>query len=142
MVFAAGIFTGILTGTKMEDAMAGSLVVMVPHSLGSNFPVITGITSMPFTFFLNNDSYYFGILPVLSKAAATFDISSAEMARASLLGQPVHLLSPLVPSTYLLAGMAGVDFGDHQRFTLKWAIGTSLVMLLFSILTGVIHLRT
>jgi CitMHS family citrate-Mg2+:H+ or citrate-Ca2+:H+ symporter len=37
--------------------------------------------------------------------------------------------------------MAEVDFGDHQRFTIKWAIGTVLVMLLFSILTGVIGLR-
>ncbi|THU40321.1 citrate transporter [Niastella caeni] len=141
MVFAAGIFTGILTGTKMVDAMAGSLVALVPHSLGPNFPLITGLTSMPFTFFMNNDSYYFGILPVLSKAAASFDISSAEMARASLLGQPVHLLSPLVPSTYLLTGMAGVDFGRHQRFTLKWAIGTVLVMLLFCILTGSVVVR-
>ena len=141
MVFAAGIFTGILTVTKMVDVMAGSLVAMVPDFLGPNFPVITGTTSMPFTFFMNNDSYYFGIIPILSKAAATFDIGSAEMARASLLGQPVHLLSPLVPSTYLLAGMAGVDFGDHQRFALKWAIGTSLIMLLFSILTGVVNLR-
>lgn len=142
MVFAAGVFTGILTGTKMVDAMADSLVAMVPHSLGPNFPVITGLTSMPFTFFMNNDSYYFGILPVLSKAAAAFDISSAEMARASLLGQPVHLLSPLVPSTYLLTEMAGVDFGRHQRFTLKWAIGTALIMLLFCILTGSVALRT
>lgn len=141
MVFAAGIFTGILTGTKMVDAMAGSLVALVPDSMGPNFPLMTGVTSLPFTFFMNNDSYYFGILPVLAKAAAVFDISSAEMARASLLGQPVHLLSPLVPSTYLLAGMAGVDFGDHQRFTLKWAIGTSFIMLLFSILTGVVSLR-
>jgi CitMHS family citrate-Mg2+:H+ or citrate-Ca2+:H+ symporter len=141
MVFAAGVFTGILTGTKMVDAMADSLVAMVPDSMGPNFSLITGATSIPFTFFMNNDSYYFGIVPILAKAAASFDINSAEMARASLLGQPVHLLSPLVPSTYLLAGMAGVDFGDHQRFTLKWAIGTSVVMLFFAVLTGVVQLR-
>ncbi|MBE8714297.1 CitMHS family transporter [Sphingobacterium hungaricum] len=141
MVFAAGIFTGILTGTKMVDAMAGSLVSIVPESLGPNFSIITAFTSLPFTFFMNNDSYYFGILPILAKAAAAYDIGSAEMARASLLGQPVHLLSPLVPSTYLLTGMAGVDFGDHQRFTLKWAIGTSVVMIIFSILLGVMHLH-
>lgn len=141
MVFAAGVFTGILTGTKMVDAMAGSLVSIVPDSLGPNFSIITAFTSLPFTFFMNNDSYYFGILPILAKAAAAYDIGSAEMARASLLGQPVHLLSPLVPSTYLLTGMAGVDFGDHQRFTLKWAIGTCLVMIIFSVILGVVHLH-
>lgn len=35
MVFAAGIFTGILTETKMIDAMAGTLVSWIPDSLGS-----------------------------------------------------------------------------------------------------------
>lgn len=56
------------------------------------------------------------------------------MARASLAGQPVHLLSPLVPSTYLLVGLAKVDFGDHQRFSLKWAVLISMVLLLSSLL--------
>ena len=59
---------------------------------------------------------------------------------ASLLGQPVHLLSPLVPSTYLLVGLAGVDFGAHQRCMLKWAGGTVLVMLVVSLLLGIIRL--
>ena len=44
-------------------------------------------------------------------------------------GQPVHLLSPLVPSTFLLVGLCGVDFGEHQRFTLKWALLSALVLL-------------
>ena len=60
--------------------------------------------------------------------------------KASLLGQPVHLLSPLVPSTYLLVGLAGVDIGAHQRFTLKWAGGTVLVMLMVALLLGIIAL--
>lgn len=141
MVFAAGIFTGILSGTKMVDAMAQSFVAVIPHSLGPNMPVITAVTSMPFTFFISNDAYYFGILPLLTGAAAHFGISAAEMGRAALMGQPVHLLSPLVPSTYLLVGLAGVNFGDHQRFTFKWAIGTTAVMTAVALLTGVIKLR-
>jgi CitMHS family citrate-Mg2+:H+ or citrate-Ca2+:H+ symporter len=56
------------------------------------------------------------------------------MARASLAGQPVHLLSPLVPSTYLLVGLAKVEFADHQKFTLKWAVMVSLVLMAGSLL--------
>nr|WGD73078.1 SLC13 family permease [Bacillus subtilis] len=33
MVFAAGIFTGILSGTKMVDAMAHSLVSLIPDAM-------------------------------------------------------------------------------------------------------------
>lgn len=140
LVFAAGIFTGILSGTKMVDAMGNSLVSLIPDALGPYMSVITAITSMPFTFFMSNDAYYYGILPIIAQAAATYGIDAAEIARASLIGQPVHLLSPLVASTYLLVGMAKVDLGEFQRYTLKWTIGTSMVMLLVAIITGVITL--
>ncbi len=140
VIFAAGIFTGILSGTKMVDAIAGSVIALVPPALGPYLAVITGILSMPFTFFLSNDAFYFGVLPILTEAASHYGISAAEMARASLVGQPVHLLSPLVPSTSLLVGLAKVEFGDHQKFTLKWTVATSLVLLLVNLLTGVIPL--
>ena len=122
----------------MVDAMAKSVVTLIPDALGPQLPIITALLSMPFTFFMSNDAFYFGVLPILTKAAATYGISAPEMGRASLLGQPVHLLSPLVASTYLLVGMAKVDFGEHQRFTLLWAVGTTMVMLITGILIGVI----
>ena len=85
---------------------------------------------------MSNDAFYFGVLPILSEAAQGYGISAVEMARASLIGQPVHLLSPLVPSTYLLVGLAGVEFGDHQRYALKWATMICLVMLAAALAFG------
>jgi len=140
LVFAAGVFTGILSGTKMVDAMGNSLVGLIPDALGPYMSVITAITSMPFTFFMSNDAYYYGILPIIAQAASAYGIDAAEIGRASLIGQPVHLLSPLVASTYLLVGMAKVELGEFQRFTLKWTIGTAMMMLLVAIITGVITL--
>lgn len=125
LVFAAGVFTGILSGTEMVDAMAKILVAVIPDSMGGHLPVITAITSMPLTFFMSNDAYYYGVLPIIAEAASNYGISAAEIGRASLLGQPVHLLSPLVASTYLLVGMAKVDFGQYQRFTILWTVGTT-----------------
>ena len=140
LIFAAGVFTGILSGTKMVDAMAGSVITLVPPALGPYLAVVTGVLSVPFTFFISNDAFYFGVLPILAKAGEAYGITAAEMARASLIGQPVHLLSPLVPSTFLLVGLAGVDFDDHQRFTLKWALLSALVLLTVSLLVAVVPL--
>jgi CitMHS family citrate-Mg2+:H+ or citrate-Ca2+:H+ symporter len=140
VIFAAGVFTGILSGTGMLDAIARSVVAMVPASLGPYLAVITGLLSMPFTFFLSNDAFYFGVVPVLSQAASNYGIRPEEIARASLVGQPVHLLSPLVPSTYLLVGLAKVEFADHQKFTIKWTVLTTLIMLLVNLAFGVIPL--
>ena len=138
VICAAGILTGIMGGTKMIDAMGNSVVAAVPESLGPHMAIVTGILSIPFTFFLSNDAFYFGVLPILNQAASTYGISAAEMGRASVIGQPVHLLSPLVPSTYLLVGLVGVELGDHQRFTIKWSVITSLVLLVVGLVIGVI----
>lgn len=138
MVFAAGIFTGILSGTKMVDAMANTVITHIPTALGSHFALITAILSAPFTFFMSNDAFYYGVLPLLAKAASGFGIDPAAIGRASLLGLPVHLLSPLVPSTYLLVGMVGEDFGDLQRSFLKWACGSAIVMILVALILTII----
>ncbi|WP_110928647.1 CitMHS family transporter [Bacillus massiliglaciei] len=140
MIFAAGIFTGILSGTKMVDAMANSMITHIPDALGVHFPVLTALISAPFTFFMSNDAFYYGVLPLIAKAAAAYNIDPAFIGRASLLGLPVHLLSPLVPSTYLLVGMVGADFGELQRTFLKWACGSTLVMIAVVVVLGIIPL--
>ena len=109
VILAAGILTGILSGTKMVDAMANSVVALVPDAFGPYLAIIAGVLSLPFTFFISNDAFYYGVVPILSQAAAAYGISAAEIGRASLVGQPVHLLSPLVPSTYLLVALVGVE---------------------------------
>lgn len=136
IIFAAGIFTGVLNGSGMVAAMSNSFVAAVPPGLGPGLAPITAAASLPFTFFISNDAFYFGVLPILAQAGGHFGIPPVEMARASLVGQPVHILSPLVPSTFLLVGLAGVELGDHQRFTLKWAVLICLIIGAVAMLTG------
>ncbi|PKB13452.1 CitMHS family citrate-Mg2+:H+ or citrate-Ca2+:H+ symporter [Novosphingobium kunmingense] len=137
LVFAAGIFTGILSGTKMVDAMSASVIAAIPASWGPYMAPITAVISAPFTFFISNDAFYFGMLPILAEAGAHYGVTAAEIGRASLVGQQVHLLSPLVASTYLLVGFVGIEFGEHQKFTLKWAIGSFVVFFLVCLATAV-----
>ena len=142
MIFAAGVFSGILTGGKMIEAMANSLVSTIPEQHASFLPVITAIISMPASIFFTPDAYYFGIVPVLSHAATQLGVDPLEIGRASLLGQMTvgFPLSPLTASTFLLVGLSEVDLGDHQRFTFKWAWGTTIVMTIAALLSGSIHL--
>lgn len=142
MVFAAGIFTGIFSGTGMMDAMAAALVSVIPASLGSHMPVIVALTSIPMGLVFSPDAYYFGILPILSETAAGFGIDPVEIGRAALLGHSTagFPLSPLVPATFILIGLVGVSFGEHQKFLFKWAFGTCAVMTIAAVLTGAITL--
>ncbi|MFH9397730.1 CitMHS family transporter [Streptomyces sp. NPDC017413] len=137
MVFAAAVFTGVLTGTGMVENMADWVVGAVPDAMGPHMALVTGLLSLPLTYFMSNDGFYFGVLPVLAEAGAAHGVSPLEIARASLAGQALHMSSPLVPAVYVLVGMAKVEFGDHTRFTVKWAALTSLVVLGAGILFGI-----
>ncbi|MFF1348560.1 CitMHS family transporter [Streptomyces sp. NPDC058322] len=138
MVFAAAVFTGVLSGTGMVEHMADWLVGAIPDGMGPHMAIVTGILSIPLTYFMSNDGFYFGVVPVLAEAGAAHGVSPLEIARASLVGQPLHMSSPLVPAVYVLVGMAKVEFGDHTRFTVKWAALTSLVVLCAGLLFGII----
>ncbi|MFE5853687.1 CitMHS family transporter [Streptomyces sp. NPDC056500] len=138
MVFAAAVFTGVLTGTGMVKHMADWLVGAIPEGMGPHMAIVTGLLSLPLTYFMSNDGFYFGVLPVLAEAGAAHGVSPLEIARASLVGQALHMSSPLVPAVYVLVGMAKVEFGDHTRFTVKWAALTSLVVLAAGVAIGII----
>ncbi|WP_030230531.1 MULTISPECIES: CitMHS family transporter [unclassified Streptomyces] len=138
MIFAAGVFTGVLTGTAMIDEMAEALVSVIPDSLGGHLPVLVAVTGMPLSLVFTPDAYYFGVLPVLAETAHGFGTDPAEVARAAILGQMTtgFPLSPLTASTFILVGMSGVQLGEHQRFIFRWAFATTLVMTAGALLTG------
>ncbi|GAA0940945.1 citrate:proton symporter [Pseudonocardia zijingensis] len=140
MIFAAGVFTGVLGGTGMIEAMARAIVGLVPTGAGGALPTLVAVTSMPLSLVFTPDAYYFGVLPVLAETTAALGGDPAEVARAAVLGQMTtgFPLSPLTASTFILVGMAGVQLGAHQRFVFGWAFGTTLVMTAVALATGAI----
>jgi CitMHS family citrate-Mg2+:H+ or citrate-Ca2+:H+ symporter len=140
LIFAAGVFTGVLSGTGMANAVATGLLQVIPASFGPYMAVITALLSIPVTWLVSNDVFYFGILPILAETAQHHGITAVEMARASLIGQPVHILSPLVASTYLVVSMLKLDYAENQRFTMKWSVINCFILLAVSLLTGIFPL--
>jgi CitMHS family citrate-Mg2+:H+ or citrate-Ca2+:H+ symporter len=142
MIFAAGVYSGILTESKMIEAMASNLVNLIPKEHASFIPTITAIISMPASILFTPDAYYYGVVPVLGHTCTQLGVDPLEIGRASLLGQMTvgFPLSPLTASTFLLIGLAEVELGEHQKFIFKWAWGTTIVMTIIALITGSIHL--
>jgi citrate-Mg2+:H+ or citrate-Ca2+:H+ symporter, CitMHS family len=142
ILFAAGAFTGIMKGTGMLNAMAAAAVQHLPHQSARLIPVLLGIVSMPLSLIFDPDSFYFGILPVLASASAALGIAPITVAQAALLG--VHTtgfpVSPLTPATYLVVGLSEISLAQHQRFTIPWLFGASLIMTVAAIVFRVIAL--
>ena len=127
LIFSAGCFMGILSESGMSDAIAQSLIHMIPPSMGSHFAAFPALISIPGTFFLSNDAFYFGIVPILAKAAHAYGFSNLQIGLASLTGQAFHLLTPLIASNYLLLNLTGQNMGGWQRKSAKWSIGVYVI---------------
>ena len=140
MLFAAGAFIGIMQNSGMLNAMAESIVTIIPASLGSKIPLIVGVLSMPASLIFDPDSYYYGVMPILAQAVSSYGIDPVMVARASIIGQMTtgFPISPLTGSTFLLTGLAGIDLGEHQKSTIAYAFLTTLVMLIVAVIVGAI----
>lgn len=136
LVFAAGIFSGLFTNSGMSDALANSMIKLIPPVLGKFWGLITAIVSIPGTFLLSNDAFYYGVLPVFAEAGYTYGFTALELGTASLLGQAFHLLSPLVAFIYLLLRLTDLDMGEWQKESAKWACGIFIIFVAIAAITG------
>ncbi len=73
-------------------------------------------------------------------AAAAAGIAPVTVARAALLG--VHTtgfpVSPLTPATFLVVGLSEISLAQHQRFSIPFLFGASLVMTAAAVAFGLI----
>ncbi|WP_409306370.1 CitMHS family transporter [Pectobacterium sp. B1J-3] len=142
ILFAAGAFTGIMSGTGMLKAMSLSAVSFVPESFASHIPFIVGLISMPLSLVFDPDSYYFGIMPVIAHTVDMLGVPPIQVAQASVLGQMTtgFPVSPLTPATFLLVSLAGVDLADHQKFSIPVLWAASVIMTFACVIFGVFPL--
>lgn len=140
MVLAAGAFTGVMTETGMIKAMADSILTVLPEQVGPYLAPITALISIPANFLLSADAWYFGILPVIAETAAPYGVTAEQIGRASLMGGPVHSLSPLVAAVYLKCALLDIELADLQRYAWKYALGLCGVLIAAALLFGVIPL--
>ena len=137
-LFAAGIFTGVLSGTGMLNAMASTVVTVIPPDLGRYTHFIVACFAVPLIMCLGTDSFYFGLLPVVVGIASQFGVNPMDVACVLLVAENVGvMISPLSPAMYLGLGLLEIDVGEHIKYSLVWIWGVSLLAIAACILLGV-----
>ncbi|MBQ7220356.1 MAG: TRAP transporter large permease subunit [Synergistaceae bacterium] len=137
-LFAAGIFTGVLSGTGMLNAMASTIVTVIPENLGRYTHFIVACFAVPLIMCLGTDSFYFGLLPVVVGIASQFGVNPMDVACVLLVAENVGvMISPLSPAMYLGLGLLEIDVGEHIKYSLVWIWSVSILAILACIVLGV-----
>lgn len=142
ILFAAGAFTGIMTNSGMLKSMAQAAVSHIPPPWAHHVPFLLALCSMPLSYFFDPDSFYFGMLPVVSEVTKMVGVPPVQVAQAALLG--LHTtgfpISPLTPATFLLVGLCEIELAEHQRFATPYLLLASLVMTAFCLILNIFPL--
>jgi CitMHS family citrate-Mg2+:H+ or citrate-Ca2+:H+ symporter len=138
IIFSAGVLMGIMGQSGMSDAMATTLVKLIPSAISKFMAPIIGVLTVPLSILFDADSYYYGIMPILIDTAETLGTSGIDIARASMIGQMTvgWPVSPMVGTFFLFTGLLDLDIGTWQKYCLKYFILVTVAMTAFACLTG------
>ena len=83
LIFGAGIFMGLFQGDSelglsMSDAVAQSLITIIPTQLAGFWGLIVCLISAPGTFFISNDGFYFGVMPAIAEAGYAYGFTNLQ----------------------------------------------------------------
>lgn len=138
-LFSVGIFMGIISGTGMVEAMANTIVSVLPEAMAPHMHWFMALFSVPLMMILGTDAFYYALLPIIIGVVAPFGVSAQAVAATFLLtatyGTPV---SPSVAAVYVGLGLADVSIGDHIKYSLKFVWPMSIVVLIASTFLGVV----
>lgn len=136
--FGAGVFSGILTGSGMADALAQSITMLIPEGMNGVITPIYSLASIPLSVYLPQDAFYFGIAKVVSGVLSEFGVTSLQVAVASMVGQSFRLISPVIPALYMLVEQTEINFIDFQKLYAKYFLPLALIYLAIYFIFGFI----
>ncbi len=139
VVLGAGVLVGILGNSGMLEAMAVPLLKILPSFIARYLNILMGVLALPLGLVLGTDSYFYILMPLAIEIGKSYDITALQMAISMLIGKNLSLfISPLIPATFLGIGFVGIDLKDQIKSSFLGLYATSLLMLLFALITGMV----
>ncbi|AOT69815.1 CitMHS family transporter [Geosporobacter ferrireducens] len=139
VIFAIGVFLGIMQNTGMIEGMANTILAFIPESLGGSLIFIIAIFSVPLSVIIGSDAVYLVLAPILISIAAQFGGTAMSVGTSLLIGGSISANITLIgPTPYLALGLANVSMGDHLRYSFKWIWGIGVILAIIGGFIGII----
>lgn len=139
VMFAAGIFSGILNNSEMLTEMAGVVTALIPSSMAPLFAIICGVIAFVFSILLGADGFHYGMMPLLIKAGEAFGFASTSLVYIMCMGADVvSQLRPVQATSWMTAGMCNVEFKDGFIKAFPIILGLFAVEVVVGIIFGIV----
>ena len=138
-LFAVGVFMGVISESGMVEAMATTLVNILPAAITPHMHWFLALFSVSLMMILGTDAFYYAMLPIIIGVVAPFGVSAQSVAATFLLtatyGTPV---SPSLAAVYVGLGLSDTTIGDHIKYSLKFVWPASIIVLILTTILGVV----
>ena len=138
-LFSVGVFMGVIKDSGMVEAMANTIVAVLPSAIAPHMHWFMCLFSVPLLMVLGTDAFYYALLPIIMGVVEPFSVTPETVAAAFLLtatlGTPV---SPSVAAVYVGLGLSDVSIGEHIKYSLRLVWPASIVVLVLATVIGVI----
>ena len=139
VMLASGVLVGVMSGTGMLAEMANVIVSLIPESFRRFYGVIVGVISIPLSFSLGADGFYYGLSPLFLEVCTSYGFSALSLASIMMLARDaVGCITPVSPVTYLAPGLLGKDLTVFIKFCLKYLLLYFAIELVLCILLGIL----
>lgn len=142
ITICTGFLVGVLNNSGMSKALVDFIVNIFPASVSAHMHVIIGYLE-PFLLQLGftNATQAYSLYPIVCQMASNVGITTIEAASALMISFTTGVfITPLNGAIYLACGLADVEQTDVLKYSFKWMVLLSWLMLTFGILIGRIPL--
>ena len=141
VMLSSGVLVGVMSGTGMLSEMANVIISLIPSALKNFYAVIVGVVSLPMSFALGADGFYYGLSPLFLEVGTSYGFTSLSLCCIMMLARDaLGTLTPVSPVTFLAPGLLGKDLSVFIKFCLKWLLLYFAIELVLCILFGIIPL--
>ena len=139
VMFSAGFFAGILNNSDMLTNMSNVVTSLIPAGMAPLFGIICGLIAFVFSILLGADGFHYGMMPLLISAGAAFGFAPAGLVYVMCMGADVvSQLRPVQATSWMTAGMCGVEFKNGIATAFPIILGLFVVEMAVGILFGIV----
>ena len=139
VMFSAGVFSGILNKSAMLESMSAVITGAIPSAMAPMYAIICVVIAFIFSILLGADGFHYGMMPLLLQTGAAFGFTAPALVYTMCVAaDAVSQLRPVQATSWMTAGMCGVDFKKGFMQGLPIILGLVLVEVFVGVVFGII----